>query len=63
MMTTTKRRVTVTLDAEEIEAIKAISAHIGTPSASAAIRRALREHADAIRKGRDRASRLPQAAA
>ena len=62
MMTTTKRRVTVTLDAGELEAIEAISAHIGTPSASAAIRRALVEFATQIAKGRDRASRLPSIA-
>ena len=60
---TTKRRLTVTLHDDELAALETISRHIGTPSASAAMRRALVEHAAAIEKREDRASRLPQAAA
>ena len=63
MTKTTKRRLTVTLSSEEIEAIETICGDMGSPSGSAAVRRALRELAGAIDKRQDRASRLPQAAA
>lgn len=60
---TGKKRLTVTLASEELAALAAIARHLGTTSASAAVRVALREHAEQIDKGRDRASRLPRAAA
>ena len=59
----TKVRLTVSLDAAEIEAIETITADLGSPSRSAAVRRALRELAAQIAKRRTRASRLPRAAA
>ena len=58
-----KKRLTVTLDTEEVEAVETICNDMGSPSASAAVRRALRELAAQIDKRRDRASRLPRAAA
>ena len=57
-----KRRLTVSLDTAEIEAIETISADMGSPSRSAAIRRAVRELAALIDIRRDRASRLPRVA-
>ena len=61
-MTMTKKRLTVTLDTAEVEAIETITADMGSPSASAAVRRAVRELAAQIAMRRDRASRLPSIA-
>ena len=58
-----KRRLTVSLDGDDQAAVETICADMGSPSASAALRRAVRELAEQIDKRRDRASRLPQAAA
>ena len=58
MKTTTKKRLTVTLDRDEVEAIETICNDMGSPSASAAVRRAVRELAAQIEKRSDRASRL-----
>ena len=62
MTKTKKRRLTVSLDHEEVEAIETICSDMGSPSASAAVRRALRELAAQIDMRRDRASRLPSIA-
>ena len=60
---TTKRRLTVSLDHDDQEAIETICQDMGSPSASAAVRRAVRELAEAIDKRTDRMTRLPQVAA
>ena len=61
-MTTTKRRLTVSLNDDDQAALKVIASHLGTTSASAAVRRAVAEFARQIDVRRDRASRLPQTA-
>ena len=61
-MTLTSRRLTVTLHHDERAALKTIERHIGTPSASAAMRVALIEHAAALESKHERASRLPSVA-
>lgn len=60
-MSTTKRRITVTLARDDLDALAAIQGALGTRAASAAIRVALREHAAALAARSDRASRLPRA--
>ena len=62
MTTKAKKRLTVTLDHDEVEAIETICEDLGSPSASAAVRRAVRELAAQIAKRTDRAARLPRAA-
>ena len=52
----------MSLGDEDIAAIDAICAAMGSPSRSAAVRRALREHARDIEKREDRMARLPRAA-
>ena len=44
-----KKRLTVTLDAEEIEAVETICTDMGSPSRSAAVRRAVTELAQSDR--------------
>lgn len=58
-----KRRLTVSLDDDDQTAVETICSDMGSPSASAALRRAVRELAEQIDKRRGRASRLPTAAA
>ena len=60
---TKKRRLTVSLDDDDQKAVETICEDMGSPSASAAVRRAVRELAAQIHTRHDRASRLPQAAA
>ena len=58
-----KRRLTVTLDRDDQAAVATIADDMGSPSASAAVRRAVRELAMQIDKRRDRMARLPTVAA
>ena len=57
------KRLTVSLSVDDQAAVETICEDMGSPSRSAAVRRALRELAGAIEKREDRASRLPRAAA
>ena len=61
-MSTSKRRITVSFDRNDQEAIEAIGKHLGSPSASAALRAAVREYARMIADGKDRSARLPRVA-